>query len=167
MDRPDFEKDVKIDELALDVEWLQQASLATKYSGYVMECRRLVELQELSVKELRAELYKAISLDPARYTGKEKPTVGLIEAVIDTDKEYSKMKTDLVKLKLELDYAEMVRREIAITRKNALENLVVLHGQNYFAGPKVPRDIGYEATEKMKQDLANRKVAQANKNSRT
>jgi hypothetical protein len=29
-----------------------------------------------------------------------------------------------------------------------LENLVQLHGQNYFAGPKVPRNLSKERDEK-------------------
>ena len=29
-------------------------------------------------------------------------------------------------------------------RKDALENLVRLHGQQYFAGPKIPRDLPSE-----------------------
>ena len=163
IEKPDFEKDTRIDELALDVEWLNQTSLAAKYTGYAIELQRAVKLMDLAVKEERAKLYIAVSGDPVRWTGKEKPTVGLIEAVIDTDEKYSKMKTDLIKLEADADHAEKIRREICVTRKNTLENLVTLHGQNYFAGPKVPRDIGREATERMKQDLSNKQVAEANR----
>jgi hypothetical protein len=35
-------------------------------------------------------------------------------------------------------------------RKSALENLVRLFGQSYFAGPKMPRDLHWEKEEKEK-----------------
>jgi hypothetical protein len=36
-------------------------------------------------------------------------------------------------------------------RKSALENLVKLHGQQYFAGPMVPRDLTHEWKNKQQQ----------------
>ena len=46
--------------------------------------------------------------------------------------------------------AEMVRAAVSAIehRKDALENLVRLYGQQYFAGPKVPRDLSAEASLK-------------------
>jgi hypothetical protein len=44
--------------------------------------------------------------------------------------------------------AEVAKNEFSFTRKAALENLVQLHGQNYFAGPKVPRNLSKERDEK-------------------
>ena len=38
-------------------------------------------------------------------------------------------------------------------RKDSLENLVKLHGQNYFAGPKIPRDL------KAQREIFDKKVS--------
>ena len=44
----------------------------------------------------------------------------------------------------ELAYAEVAKNEITYTKKAALEHLVTLHGQKYFAGPVVPRNLEEE-----------------------
>jgi hypothetical protein len=44
----------------------------------------------------------------------------------------------------EFNLVDIAKNEISFTRKAALENLVQLHGQQYFAGPKMPRDLKEE-----------------------
>ena len=159
----DFENDAKIDESALDVEWLNQASLAIKYARHETDLSRRVDALELKIELENASLYNQISTEPELYLGKPKATVKDVEAVIALNKEILRLKSKLAELKADLDFAKLARREIAVTKKSALENLVVLYGQKYFAGPKVPRDLSYEATEREKQRQANIKVAQAMK----
>ncbi len=43
-------------------------------------------------------------------------------------------------------------------RKSALENLVKLYGQGYFAGPKTPRDISSEVLKDQKNKRVNSNV---------
>ena len=55
-----------------------------------------------------------------------------------------------VKTKHELDIARAA--SIALDhKKRALQNLVQLHGQNYFAGPKIPRTMKQIQEDKEKR----------------
>jgi len=51
-------------------------------------------------------------------------------------------------------------------RKDALENLVRLHGQQYFAGPKMPRDVQWERQQKIERsnDIVERKLTRGKSN---
>ena len=46
-------------------------------------------------------------------------------------------------------------------KKSALENLVRLQGQNYFAGPSVPRTIGAEWVKEVERNGARNRVKAA------
>ena len=137
----DYEKDIKIDENFLELEWLDQALLAMKYGKYYAECRKILTLTEEKIKVVRAELIQEANNDPVKCCKKEKPTVIDIEAYYRTEERHIKAKNEWVEAQYELDMAEIAKNEISFTRKAALENLVQLHGQQYFAGPEVPHNL--------------------------
>ncbi len=64
-----YEQDMIIDESALDVEWLDQTSLANKYGRNWAECRQALTLTEENIKLVRAELTKEANEDPDEYLG--------------------------------------------------------------------------------------------------
>jgi len=139
-----YQEDIRIDETALDVEWLEQASLAMKYGKYyALARRRFIEAEE-KVKVVRAELIAEANANPVKCCKKDKPNAADIEAYYRNAKRHKDAKEEWVTAQYELDMAEIAKNEIGFTRKSALENLVRLHGQQYFAGPKVPRDIEWE-----------------------
>lgn len=135
---------MRIDETALDIEWLEQASLAMKYGRYWADCKRAATHAEEKVKVIRADLIKKANSNPQKYCGKDKPNAADIEAFYRKQPEHIAAKDAWVDAQYELDMAEVAKNEISFTRKAALENLVKLHGQLYFAGPKVPRDLFQE-----------------------
>jgi len=155
----DFENDMRIDESALDVEWLNQASLAMQYGRYWAEKVEAVQLAEEHVKLIRAELIQQANEDPDTYLGEGvKPTAVNVESYYRTHRRHKNAKEKLIKTQYELNIAEIAKNEISRTRKAALQNLVVLHGQNYFAGPSVPRDLTYESTQKQVQRKSDKKI---------
>jgi hypothetical protein len=138
----DYERDTYIDETALDIEWLEQPELARKYGEHWAECVRNLTLAEEKVKLVRAELIKQAHEDADEIFGQGvKPTGQMVEAYYRTHKRHKKAKDEWVQAQYEANNAEIAKFEISRTRKSALENLVVLHGQSYFAGPKVPRNL--------------------------
>jgi len=147
-----YEKDMRIDETSLDIEWLEQAELAMKYGGIYSDARKELEQAEEEVKVIRSELVKEANEDPDKYLGDGiKPTGPNVEAYYRTHKRHKDCKQKIIDLQFELSNAEIAKSEISFTRKAALENLVVLHGQQYFAGPKVPRAITSEREKHEKQ----------------
>lgn len=162
-----YEEDIRIDETALDVEWLEQASLAMRYGKHWARCKMALTLAEEKIKVVRAELIKLANEDPDKYLGEgTKATAPNIEAFYRMHKRHKEAKQEWIDAQFELNIAEIAKNEISFTRKAALENLVVLHGQQYFAGPRIPRDLS-EQREHFQKKTDN-KVAQAmNKRKRT
>lgn len=97
----------------------------------------------------RAEVDKSIRENPDKY-GIEKVTEGSIQSAILTDEGYQKSYQEFLDAKFESDMASNAVQSMNI-RKEALENLVKLNGQQYFAGPRTPRDLSKERELKQKK----------------
>lgn len=163
----DYEKDVEIDESALDVEWLNQAKLAVQYGrewAYRVQLRMRAEEH---LKVVTATLVKKVNDDPETYLGSGvKSTIANVEAYYIKQKTYIEAKEALNEALYEENIAEVIKKEISTTRKAALENLVKLHALNYFAGPNMPRDLSYEAQQKAAQKKTDTGIATRLKRSR-
>jgi len=147
-----YEQDIRIDPDSLDVEWLGQAELALKWAKHLTSLRKEVNQMEERKKTIRSELILEVNEDPEKLIGKKTPNANDIEAFYRTDKDYKQTVKKLLDLQEELEFAELIFQEIAWTRKKALENLVILHGQQYFAGPSVPRNLSEEWKEKQQRN---------------
>ena len=152
----DYDKDIHIDETALDVECLEQSSLALKYIKNSMHLRKLEKRAHEKLKTIRSDLIHEVNEDPQGTVGKGKPNAADIEASYRRADTYKDAKKEWIEAEYEADYAELVQKEISYGRKKELENLVILHGQQYFAGPKVPRDLTTAREDRQKQ--SNQKV---------
>jgi len=147
----DYKADVKIDETALDIEWLEQASLAMKYGRFYAVAKKNLTASVEKLKVIKAELIAEANKNPMKCCKKDKPNAADIEAYYRNHQRHKDAKDEWMELQFELDMCEIAKNEISFTRKSALENLVRLHGQQYFAGPKVPRDISWEKKEMQKR----------------
>jgi len=154
-----YKDDMQIDESALDWECLEQTTLAMKYARIYSEAKRDVEAAEEEVKVIRSELVAEANSDPVRCCGKEKPNAADIEAYYRNHKDHKEIKQELIDLNFELSMAEHAKNEVGFTRKAMLEGLIKLHGQQYFAGPKVPRNLSYEVQQKHDQKEADHIVS--------
>lgn len=156
-----YEKDVEIDETALDVEWLQQPRLMLKYGNYAAQKRQEMDLAKENLDVVKAQLDKDIRAIPGDY-GIGKLTESAIQSAILTQEEYQEANQAYIKAKYEYDMAITAVRAID-QKKTALENLVRLYGQQYFAGPKVPRDLSKEWVQKERQKKVDKGVAKSMK----
>ncbi len=146
-----YERDIRIDESALDVEWLEQANLAMKYGRHYAECHKALTEAEEKIKIVRAELIEEANLNPIKCTHKEKPNAADIEAYYRNHKRHKAAKDAWIEAQLECEIAEIAKNEISFTRKAALENLGSLYIAGYFAGPKVPRNLTEELEARQKR----------------
>jgi altronate dehydratase len=154
-----YELDIKIDETALDVEWLDQANLMLKYARHSAEKRKELDEAKERLELVGAELNKEIRNNPTNY-GIDKITEALVTAVISTQPEYVEATETLIQAKFESDVAYGAVKAVD-ARKDALENLVKLLGMQYFAGPKEPRNL-HEQKE-IRQNKINASIAQKRK----
>ena len=153
-----YEKDLKIDLDALDVEWAEQASLALKYAKHLTNKKAKVAKLEERKKTKRSELIVEANANPFKLLNKKSPNAGDIEAYYRTNSEYKAIIEELLEEQEEAEFVELAFQEIAWTRKKELENLVILHGQQYFAGPKIPRNLSQEYQKKQEQKVSDSKV---------
>ena len=137
-----YEHDMTIDVDALDVEWAGQARLMMQYAKHAAKTRLEVERKKEELDIVRAGLDMKIRVDPEKY-GIVKLTESVVSSTIITQKEYMVANEEYQLLQYESNMAQGVVRALE-GKKTALENLVKLHGQQYFAGPSVPRDLSKE-----------------------
>ncbi len=152
-----FETDIKIDETALDVECLEQPRLMMQYGQLVAEKERQLAKAKTNMEVVKAELDKDIRSDPAAYDI-PKITETVVAGVIYLSPEYQ----DAEKTVREATYEWKVAKaavEAIQQKKDMLEALIRLHGQQYFAGPKIPRDLHEEWVIKEKTKKGNEAVA--------
>jgi len=145
----DYEKDIQIDCDALDVEWLDQPGLMMKYARYAAEMRMEADNEKEALDLIKAGLDREIRTDPEKF-GINKITESVILNTIIIQPRHVKANDIYIQARYE---SEVARGAVAAIeqRKTSLENLVKLHGQKYFAGPEVPRDLSWEWEQKEKQ----------------
>lgn len=147
----EYAEDQEIDENALDLEWLDQARLAYKWGKIYADLKYKLSKAIEMKKVIRSEIILYVNKNPERTVGKAKPNKDDIEAWYRADEGYKAVVQNVLDLEREVEYAEIAKNEISFTRKKALENMVVLHGQQYFAGPRVPRNLTEEREKRRKE----------------
>ena len=151
-----YEEDVKIDPDALDVAWLNQATLMKKYGKHQAATRKEMDNLKEKVDVIKAKADIRIRTDPESYEIK-KVTESIVQSTVLLEEDYQEILKEYANARYENDVAIAVVRAIE-HRKTALENLVRLLGSQYFAGPKTPRDLSYETLKKTERKENNQKV---------
>ena len=134
-----YEKDLRIDEDSLDLELLNQASLFMKYAKHHAETRRTVDEEKQRLDIVRADIDKQIREHPEKFKI-EKVTEGAIQSAILTEDSYNIAYKKYLDAKYESDMASNAVQAFN-QRKEALEGMIKLLAQSYFAGPSVPHDL--------------------------
>jgi hypothetical protein len=141
----DYEADLEIDRNALDLEWIEQPRLFMKYAEESAKAdNRVMEFAE-RLKVLRSELILEANEQGEDVLGEGvKATAVNCEAYYRNHKKYRQAKQEWIEASGE---AGLLKAAVFAMgqRKTALENLARLHGQEYFAGPRTPRDLDIES----------------------
>ena len=142
--KPDinYEGDIKIDTSALDLEWEDQPVLMMKYTRHAADARKDLDQANQALTIAKAEADRTIREDPDSYDI-VKVTENAIASAILTYKPYIEAYNKYLAAKYEADMAQGAVNAF-MQRKDALEQLVKLFGLQYFAGPRVPRDLKVE-----------------------
>lgn len=140
-----FEEDVRIDPEALDVEWLRQPQLMLRYASELAEARTQADFAKDALDVAEAEIDADIRANPAMYIGDDKKlTEATVSGLVTRDQKVRSRAEQLNRARESVGLLQAAVNAIE-TKKTALENLVRLLGQQYFAGPKEPRDLPEEA----------------------
>ena len=143
-----YKDDMYIDENALDLELLDQPTLVIRYSILLAEAKQEQALAKENLELSKAEIDLDIRDNPNKYE-LQKVTEAAITNVILLEEDYQKAQARFNKATFEVNVLQGAVYAVN-DRKSSLENLVKLHGQQYFAGPSVPHDLS--ELRKQRQD---------------
>jgi len=142
-----------IDLNCLEDEWMRQPKLYFKYAEQLAEARTAVKEAETNVESLKTELKETearlnltIQENPEQYNITGKATIAAINAAVLVSEKYKKAKARCSIAQQALNGAwELFNNLQSVIhgldmKKSALENIVKLHGQNYFSTPYIPHD---------------------------
>lgn len=147
-----LKQDIRIDESALDIEALRQSELMKTYTEEEADAKNELDRAEEAVDILHVKLDKEIRQDPDKFDV-EKITETVVLNTIKNNEEYQEARKAVLDARHDLNNAKSAVRSIEV-KKSMIETLVKLHGQSYFAGPSVPRDL----TAERQQERSNEKV---------
>lgn len=138
----DYEKDLAIDPDALDTEWLVQPTLTMRYAECCADARLIMDRAEEVLDLKRAELDADIRNHPQKYGVAQdgKLTEARVSGIILQQSSYQATTEKYLIAKYDMEVLSAAVKAFD-HRKAALENLVRLQGQGYFAGPMAPRDL--------------------------
>jgi len=161
MDDSEFEADKKINPEQLDVEAATQAEIFFKWAERSVEARMDMDRAKMNLEVLDATLQIRARKMPEKF-GISKLTEGAIHEAIQIDERHLEAYNSWLKTKetsLLMDKAVEAMEQ----RKRMIELLVTLHGQNYFAGPSVPRDLvsAWKENQQRREDRTREKQAGA------
>lgn len=141
-----YDQDLAIDPDALDVEWLRQPARFMRYCELSAKARADVDRAKQNLDVIKATCDQAIRKNPAKY-GLDKITEATVQSALFIDQSYKDGVTLLIQAQYEADLLAGAVRAFD-QRKSALEGLVKLQGQGYFAAPSVPHDLALEARKR-------------------
>lgn len=141
----DFKGDIAINPNALDVEWVRQPALMGEWCEKLADAKAESDRAKERLDVVEAELAREVRLDPSKF-GLEKITESAVSAAVQLDRRCAKATEELINAQHEVEVIGAAVRALE-HKKAALTSLVALHGQQYFAGPSVPRDLGKETKE--------------------
>lgn len=149
---------LEIDIDALDEEWVGQPKRFGKYAKKLADAKHSVEVFKANLALVEAELADAIRRIPKEF-GVTKTTKDAVDACVIQQREYKEALEELNNAKHKADVYDAAVKSLD-HRKKALENLVFLHGQNYFASPRSSGE-GREVTKEYERRSANKKISRA------
>jgi hypothetical protein len=143
---------LNIDENQLDRAWIEQPRLFERWAFKAATLRLSFDEAKADLDVLEAELGKKIRDRPEKY-GLQKITENAVTSTIPLQKEHRNQVNLINTLKYKLGIVQAVVDALD-HKKKALENLVQLHGQNYFS---VPQAKNGSMKEVEKQSIRRRK----------
>ena len=139
MDKTQFQKDREIDPTRLDMECIQQPERFFHYAEEAVEVQFEVEQAKLQIEIVQACLELECRMNPDDF-GLVKTTDNSVKAAVLCHPKYKKVVEDYNQARKKSRLLEAAVNTME-TKRKMLEEMVKLHGQQYFAGPSVPHDL--------------------------
>ena len=149
MNKSEFEQDLAIDPLQLDVHAGLQGELFFKWAEKEVAARQNADEAKFRLEVLTAQLDSQARLDPDSF-GIQKVTEGSIATAVKTSDQYQEAYEEWLEARGE---AALLAKAVEAMeqKKRMIEVLITLHGQQYFAGPSIPRNLAEAWKDEMEK----------------
>ncbi len=138
-DRKKLEHDREIDPEQLDVEIVKQPDIFLYWSEKYVTARSRRDRAEMQLELTKARLDGECREQPELF-GLKKVTEGAVKAAIECHQDVEDDENKVIEAKEDVNLLEKIVTALD-QKKRMLELLVTLHGQQFFAGPSVPRNL--------------------------
>jgi hypothetical protein len=145
---------IDIDRYRLDDEWIGQAKQYLTHSEKLAEARLWFDTAKTELDLIKAELDQKIRDDPVQF-GLPKVTETAVQNAVLLQPEHKAAAEKLNRSRYEMGVIQAAVDALE-HRKRALENLVQLHGMQYFAEPKAPPEMKEEIDHAQKRKIRSR-----------
>jgi hypothetical protein len=136
---------------SLDKEWLSQPEIVHEYCTRMADAKRQLNDAKATLELVEAESDREIRLHPSRY-GIDKLSEARIKNAVVLTESYREAYKELIERQHEHDVLQAAVTALE-HKKRALENLVHLHGMDYFAEPRADAEA-MEASRESRRDAA-------------
>lgn len=145
----ELRKDIEIDPAGLDVEAVRQADLFFKWGELYAKAKAKFDAAQADLEILECKMQMSARTNPDHF-GIEKITEAGIQAAVRGHSRFAEAHANMQKLRYR---ADLLRHAVASMeqKKRMIEVLITLHGQEYFAGPSVPRNLVSEWAQHQKR----------------
>jgi hypothetical protein len=146
---------LEIDVHRLDAECIAQPRLYHKYATELAKAKNRLDEAENRLKTIKALLDNLIRTDPSKFDLPEKLTETLIANTVIIQEKYKKAQAKVTDCQylVSLLYAMVIALD---HKKNSLENLIKLHGQDYFSAPRTDEKTAEKLREHRSKAVAKR-----------
>jgi len=149
MDPNEFREDKEIDPSQLDVECVRLGERTYKWAQAAIEAEKVEEEAKFKMGLAEARLEIECRKNPENF-GLTRVTDASVKAAVLSHPDVSAAFKKWLDAKRNHKLLQAAVR-VMDTKKRMLQGLITLHGQQYFAGPSVPRDLVAEWLESQKQ----------------
>ena len=139
----DLKAITEIDHNALDVEWIEHPGIFMEVSMELVEEKKKLKKLQMRADMREADAAKEIKEDPEKFGLKAKPTIPDVKGAVDTHEDVLSSRKKIIEQEYEVAMLSACVGALD-HKKRALESLVTLHGQQYFASSKEPRNLDTE-----------------------
>lgn len=147
----DLNKLLEIDINALDVEWIRHPAVFMEISEELADARKKLDKLKWKYDVMAADEENDIRSNPEDH-GITKITEGLVKSAIASSSKLQAFQGKILDQQHEVGLLSSCVTALE-HKKRALEKLVILHGQQYFAGPAAPR-----ASKALTEDMAKQRA---------
>lgn len=150
---------LNIDINRLDDEWLRQPHLYGEIADQLAEARRSLEQAKARLEITRAQIADEVRTNPKDY-GIDRVSQPKVEAAVNRHRKVRLRTKSLIQAQYEVNVLQGAA--VAMDhKKRALENLVKLHGQNYFSSPTASSDDREAVEDMVKKSARGRRKSRA------